>query len=55
MEVRESGETNMFDIKGVQRAANKNNYYSLVNFIDKVERKELFLALLEDDFDITNI
>lgn len=40
LQVRDTGEVNMFDVNGVQRVANDNGLYELVSYlIDKVNQK----------------
>jgi len=39
MAIRDSGETNMFDVKTVQYLAFQRNYYELVNYLEE-HRKE---------------
>jgi hypothetical protein len=34
MEIRDSGETNMLDLNGVQRLAYERDFFELVNFIE---------------------
>jgi len=37
--VRKSGETNMFDMKKVQKIAFDNKYYETVNWLESVDKK----------------
>ena len=39
MEIRESGRTNMFDIRTVQRLAYEWGFYELVNYIEECPSK----------------
>ena len=43
--IRDSGETNMFDVLRVQRLANENDFYELVVFIED-HRDEYFSFIL---------
>ena len=48
LQVRDTGETNMFDTYQVQRIADRLNLYDLVIFIQK-HRKEYSLFILTGD------
>ena len=45
MNIRDSGETNMFDINTVQRLAFDYDYYELVYFIDETPKKYIHFIL----------
>ena len=48
MAIRDSGETNMLDIRTVQYIANRENYYELVIFIED-HRKEYWNFIMTGD------
>lgn len=40
--VRDTGEVNMFDWRGVQRVANDYDLYELVNYLEEKENRTLY-------------
>lgn len=40
--VRDTGETNMFDINGVQRVAFDNDLYALVDYLEDKENRNIY-------------
>lgn len=48
LSIRDSGQTNMFDIQTVQWIANQNNYFELVHFIEE-HKSEYTRSILQGD------
>ena len=42
LQVRDTGEVNMFDWRGVQRVANDNDLYQLVNYLEEKENRTIY-------------
>ena len=49
MAIRDSGEINMLDSRGVQYIANRENYYELVIFIEDHNREYWNFIMTGDD------
>ena len=46
LEVRNTGETNMFDIRAVMRVAYDLELYELVNFLDDKKHRDIYYRLI---------
>ncbi len=48
LEVRNTGETNMFDIRGVMKVAYDLELYKLVSFLDDKKNHKDYLQFIQD-------
>ena len=48
LEVRNTGETNMFDIRGVMKVAYDLELYELVSFLDNKKNHKDYLQFIQD-------
>lgn len=42
LRVRDTGEVNMFDLRGVQRVANDNDLFELVDYLEEKENRGIY-------------
>ena len=46
LQVRDTGEVNMFDLRGVQRVANDNDLFELVDYLEEKENRGIYFNFI---------